>query len=124
MAGHRDGDMRYLPIAHPRISRQPHVAFLVSRHDCRRYRNLAPQDLPFALSFRHQYRAVRLRELHHQRQLLSRSDCRTFRQAGLHGRQGSLGQVNPHPQLDLYRRTPAQRQHRGHRQAHRRTRAR
>jgi hypothetical protein len=42
----------------------------------------------------------------------------------LDGRHGSISQVDPHPQLHLHRRAPTQRQQRGHRQAHRRARAR
>ncbi len=101
MTGHRDGDMPHLPVAHSEISRERHMAFLISRHYQGCYRHVAPQDLSFTLSFRHQYLAVWLRELHHQRQFLSRSDGRTFSQASLHGCDGSLGQVSIIPSLTL-----------------------
>ncbi len=114
MARHGDGHMRGLPITDPRIPRKRHIAFLVGSHESWRHHEIAPQYLPLALPLCHQYRAVRLCKLRHQSQLFPRRDCRTFRQAGLHRSDGSFGQVNPHPQLDLHSRSPAQREKCGH----------
>ena len=119
MAGHRDGDMPDLAVAHPWIMSKRDVAFLVGGDNGGRHRDIAPQDLAFTQAFRHQDFAVWLCELHHEAQLFSRRDCRTFGQAGLHGGDGGLGQVDPHSQLDLYRRASIQRKERGHHQADR-----
>jgi hypothetical protein len=117
MAGHGDGDMRHLPIAGSGIPREGRNAFLVGGYDTRRYLEFLPHHLPLALSFRHQYFAVRLGKCHHQRRLLARRDPRAFRQAGLDRREGRLVQINFPAKPDLQRCAPIQSKDRDQREA-------
>jgi len=74
-------------------------------HDTGRYFEVLPHHLSLALPFRHQY----LRpapSIDHQRQLLPGRDSLAVTQVGLYGRDGSLVQVNFHPQLDPQGRQP------------------
>src|SRR3984957_12490174 len=109
VAGHCDGDMGNLPVADSGIASQRHNAFLVDGHNARRDLEILPQNLPFSCAFRLQYFAVWLGYCRNQPRLLSRSDSRAFRLAGFDGHDGSLLQVDPHPQPDLNGGTPAQR---------------
>ena len=76
MAGYCDGDVRRFTVADAWIVSKRQDAFLVDRHHGRRHCQIAPQYFPFALPFGHQYLAVRLGELHHQRGLFSGRDSR------------------------------------------------
>ena len=93
------------------------IPLLIDGHDTGRYFEVLPHHLSLALPFRHQYLAVRRRQLDHQRQLLPGRDSLAVTQVGLYGRDGSLRQVNFHPQFDPHGRAASQRKQGGQRQA-------